>query len=177
MTARDAVLIATFAAFTAALGLLPPIPVPLIPVPITAQTLGVMLTGCLIGPKRAAAAMALLILLIAVGFPFLSGGRGGLAVFAGPSVGYLIGWPVGAAVLGLLVRRTDASLARLFVANCAGGIAVIYSFGIPGLALVMEIPLLTAAQGSLAFLPGDIIKAALASVIALAVRRAYPVRP
>lgn len=174
MSARDTVLIATFAALTAALGLLPPIPVPLIPVPVTAQTLGVMLAGCLIGPRRAGLAMALLLLLIAFGLPLLSGGRGGLAVFVGPSVGYLIAWPFGAAMIGLLATQGRVSSARLFASNCVGGIAVIYAFGIPGLSLVMNVPLMTAAQGALAFLPGDIVKAGVAAAIAVAVRRAYP---
>ena len=74
MTARDTVLIALFAALTSALGLLPPIPVPLIPVPVTAQTFGVMLAGCLIGSRRAGLAMLLLLALLAMGLPLLSGG-------------------------------------------------------------------------------------------------------
>lgn len=174
MTAKDTVLIASFAALTAALGLLPPIPLAFIPVPITAQTLGVMLAGCLIGPRRAASAMALLLLLIAMGLPLLSGGRGGLAVFVGPSVGYLIAWPLGAYVIGLCAARFGASALGLFAASCVGGIFAIYAVGIPGLSLVMEIPIYTAAQGALVFLPGDILKAALAAAIAVAVRRAYP---
>lgn len=174
MTARDTVLIATFAALTAALGLLPPIPVPLIPVPVTAQTLGVMLAGCLIGPRRAGLAMALVLLLIALGLPLLSGGRGGLAVFVGPSVGYLVGWPLGAAVIGALVSSGQLSALRLFLANCIGGIFVVYALGVPGLSLVMDIPMVTAAQVSIAFLPGDLVKAGLAAAIAVSVRRALP---
>lgn len=174
MTAKDTVLIASFAALTAALGLLPPIPVPLIPVPVTAQTMGVMLAGCLLGPRRAGLAMALVLMLIAVGLPLLSGGRGGLAVFAGPSAGYLIAWPLGAGVIGFLTARKQTSAVRVFTANCVGGILVIYALGIPGLSLVMDLPLRVAAQGSLAFLPGDIAKAAIAAAVAVAVRRAYP---
>ncbi|NKB43937.1 MAG: hypothetical protein GKS03_06615 [Alphaproteobacteria bacterium] len=174
MTARDTVLVALFAALTAALGLLPPIPVPLVPVPVTAQTLGVMLAGCLIGPRRAGLAMLLLLMLIAVGLPLLSGGRGGLAVFVGPSAGYLAGWAVGAFVIGLVVARFNSTSVSLFIANCVGGIAVVYVFGIPVMAAVLDLPLLTAALGSAAFLPGDLIKAGLAAAIAVAVRRAYP---
>lgn len=174
MTARDSVLVATFAALTAALGLLPPLPVPLIPVPVTAQSLGVMLAGCLLGPRRAALAMILLLVLIALGLPLLSGGRGGLGVFAGPSVGFLIGWPAGAAVVGLIAGSGKATVLRFLVACCAGGIGVVYAFGIPGVALVSGLPIGTAALGSAAFLPGDLIKVGIASVTAAAVRRAYP---
>ncbi|MBT5239464.1 MAG: biotin transporter BioY [Rhodospirillaceae bacterium] len=174
MTARDTVLIALFAALTAALGLLPPIPVPLVPVPVTAQTLGVMLAGCLIGPRRSGLAMLLLLVLIALGLPLLSGGRGGLAVFVGPSAGYLLGWVVGAFTIGVTAARWGSSTAALFVANCIGGIIVVYAFGIPVMAVVLDLPLTTAALGSVAFLPGDLIKAGIAAVVAIAVRRAYP---
>ncbi len=174
MNARDSVLISTFAALTAALGLLPPLPVPLIPVPITAQSLGVMLAGCLLGPRRAAGAMLLLLALVALGLPLLSGGRGGLGVFVGPSVGFLVGWPVGAAVIGLMARNAQTSVLRLALACGVGGIGVVYALGIPGVAIVSGLPLLTTAAGSAAFLPGDILKAGIASVTAAAVRRAYP---
>lgn len=174
MSARDSVLIATFAALTAALGLLPPLPVPLIPVPVTAQTLGVMLTGCLLGPRRAALAMILLLGLIALGLPLLAGGRGGLGVFVGPSAGFLIGWPLGAITIGVIAAKATASTGRLFIANGLGGIGVVYTFGIPGLALVSDLSFATAALASAAFLPGDLVKAGLASVIAAAVRRSYP---
>ena len=175
MTARDTVLIATFAALTAALGLLPPLPVPLIPVPVTAQTLGLMLAGCLLGPRRAALAMLLLLSLIALGLPLLAGGRGGLGVFIGPSAGFLIAWPLGALMIGLIARKAQQTTLMLFIANVCGGIVVVYAFGIPGIAVVSDLPITTAAFASAAFLPGDIVKAGVASVIAVSVRRAYPV--
>ena len=174
MTVRDSVLISTFAALTAALGLLPPLPVPIIPVPITAQSLGVMLAGCLLGPRRAALAMILLIMLIALGLPLLSGGRGGLGVFVGPSAGFIIGWPAGALVIGYIAAKASTSVVRLALACAIGGIGVIYGFGIPVMALVTELPFAMAALGAVSFLPGDIIKAVIAPVVAVAVRRAYP---
>lgn len=175
MTARDSVLICSFAALTAALGLLPPVPVPLIPVPVTAQTLGLMLAGCLLGPRRAALSMLLLLGLIALGLPLLAGGRGGLGVFVGPSVGFLIGWPFAAFVIGLLAFSTNGRFTVLLAGNVIGGIGVLYGFGIPGIAIVSDLPLATAGLASAAFLPGDLIKAGLAAGIAVSVRRAYPV--
>jgi biotin transport system substrate-specific component len=174
MTARDTVLIALFAALTSALGLLPPIPVPLIPVPVTAQTFGVMLAGCLIGSRRAGLAMLLLLALLAMGLPLLSGGRGGLAVFVGPSAGFLIGWPVGAWLIGFISTRYSPSTAALFAANCIGGIGAVYALGIPVMAIALDVPFITAALGSAMFLPGDIVKAAAAAAVAARVRRAYP---
>jgi len=173
MTARDTVLIATFAALTAVLGLLPPLPVPLVPVPITAQTMGVMLAGLMIGPRRGGLAMLLLLGVVALGIPLLAGGRGGLAVFAGPSAGYLIGWPIGACVTGMLARGAT-SPAPLFAACLAGGIGGVYACGIPGVALISGISVPTAALASAAFLPGDLIKAGVATAVAVTLRRAYP---
>lgn len=174
MTAKDTVLIAVFAALTAALGLLPPLPVPLIPVPVTAQTFGLMLAGCLIGARRAALSMLLLLVLVAIGLPLLSGGRGGLGVFVGPSAGFLFGWPLAALAIGFLTSHFRKSWVGLFAANLLGGIVVLYCCGIPVIAVVSEVPISTAALGALAFIPGDIVKAALAAFTASAVRRAYP---
>ena len=82
MKTKDLAYIALFAAITAVLGLLPAIPVPAVPVPITAQTLGVMLAGAVLGARRGFLALLLFLVLVAVGLPVLAGGRGGLAVFA-----------------------------------------------------------------------------------------------
>ena len=131
--------------------------------------------GVLLGPRRAALAMLLLLVLIAMGLPLLAGGRGGLGVFVGPSAGFLIGWPVGAWVVGWIAAKTSGTLPLLFAANTIGGIAAVYAFGIPGIAVVSDLPITTAALASAAFLPGDLIKAGLASAIAVSVRRAYPV--
>lgn len=89
MNTRDLVLVALFTAIIVVLGLVPPITLGFIPVPITAQSMGVMLAGCIIGAKRGALAFLLLVLLVAIGLPVLSGGRGGLAVLAGPSGGFI----------------------------------------------------------------------------------------
>lgn len=174
MRNADLALIALFAALVAALGLLPPIPVPLIPVPVTAQTLGVMLAGSILGARRGGLAMVAFLVLVAAGLPLLSGGRGGPAVFVGPSGGFLLAWPLGAAVVGLLSARTRPGVAVAALCNVVGGIAVLYAVGIPFLAVVTGVRIGTAALGSLAFLPGDLLKAGLAAVVAVAVRRADP---
>ena len=81
-TSRDLALIATFTGVVAALGLVPALAPFGIPVPITAQSLGVMLAGAVIGARRGFLSLALFLVLVAVGLPLLSGGRGGLGVFA-----------------------------------------------------------------------------------------------
>jgi biotin transport system substrate-specific component len=174
---RDLAYIALFAAITAVLGLVPPIPVPAVPVPITAQTLGVMLAGAVLGARRGGLALLVFLVVVAVGVPVLSGGRGGLSVFAGPSAGFLYSWPIAAFVTGLLTqvfwRRFN--LAWALVATLVGGIVVVYAIGIPFISIFSDTPLSTAFTGSMAFVPGDLVKAVVASVIAVAVKRAYPV--
>ncbi len=100
--ATDLARVAVFAALIAVLGL--PGSINIGPVPITPQTLGVMLAGAILGPWLGALSVTVLLALVAVGLPLLAGGRGGFAVFVGPTVGYMLGWILGAIVIGLVVR-------------------------------------------------------------------------
>ncbi|RKE85850.1 biotin transporter BioY [Rhizobium sp. AG855] len=184
MTTRDLVLSALFTAIIVVLGFLPPVPIPLLPVPITAQSMGVMLAGCIIGAKRGALAYVLLVVLVAVGLPVLSGGRGGLAVLIGPTGGYIFGWILGAFVTGLLAEklvREDQSATKqmtgFFLASIVGGIGVVYLCGMPWLSLVAGTPFDKVLFGSLAFIPGDLVKAAIATLAARAVLVGYPLLP
>lgn len=179
MQTRDLTLVALFAAIIVALGLIPPIPLGFIPVPITLQSLGVMLAGLVLGPTRGAFAVLLVIALVALGLPVLSGGRGGLAVFAGPTVGYLIGWLPGAFLAGWFGRQLmgDAvevgrNVAMGTVAAIAGGIFAVYGCGILWLATGVGLGFGKALAGSMAFIPGDILKAIAAGLITAQVRRA-----
>ena len=128
MTTRDIVLVALFAAIIIVLGLLPPLTLGFIPVPITAQSLGVMLAGCILGAKRGAAAVLLVVLLVAIGLPVLSGGRGGLAVFAGPTAGYLIGWVFGAFVTGLIAYDADSRVCLYVMVGWAVALGIGWLF-------------------------------------------------
>lgn len=176
MRIQDLVYIALFAALTAALGLMPRIDLGVVPVPITAQTLGPMLAGSILGARRGAASQLLFLLLVAAGLPILSGGRGGLGVFAGPSAGFLIAWPLAAFLIGLGTERFWNRITFLisFGLNILGGIVAIYLIGIPFLSLIAGLTFREAALGSLIFVPGDLIKAAIAASIALFVKRGYP---
>lgn len=143
-------------------------------VPITGQTLGVMLAGLILGPRIAPLSIALVLALAALGLPVLAGGRGGLGVFVGPTVGYMIGWIVGVVVIGLLMRTGRFTWWRTALAALVGGVAVVYAFGIPVQALVTGVSIDLTALSSLAFLPGDLIKVTAATLVAVALRRAYP---
>lgn len=180
MRTKDTVTVAMFAAFIVVLSLAPPIPVPALPVPITLQALGVMLAGCMLGPARAAAAVALYLLLAAIGLPVLPGGRGGLGVFAGPTGGFLVGMLIGAAVCGAIARRaarathrTLVAMAGYFVAALVGGLVIVYAVGIPWLAAVTGMTLGKAALAMAVFLPGDVAKAIVAAVVSQRVHRVW----
>ena len=124
----------------AVLGVFPPITLPVVVVPITAQSLGIMLAGGVLGAKRGALAMVLFLVLVAVGLPLLSGGRGGFAVFLGPSGGFLLGWIVAAFAIGVLVEKFWEKLNYInaFIACVAGGIILLYIIGIPWVAVVQR---------------------------------------
>lgn len=174
LDATDLARIAVFAAIVAALGLPGGFAV-FGSVPITAQTLGVMFAGAVLGPWRGALSMVVLLALVALGLPLLSGGRGGLGALVGPSAGYLIGWIAGAAVIGAIVHGgARLTRPRTIVGILIGGIPVIYAIGIPVQAVVTRLPLEATAWQSLVFLPGDLIKVALAAAITLTLARAYP---
>jgi len=164
------------AGLIAALGLPGAISVLGSPVPITLQTLGVMLVGSLLGARRGALAVLTLLALVAAGLPLLAGGRGGLGVFAGPSAGYLVGWVLGAWVIGRLVERGRPGYrwGRGLTANLVGGIAVVYALGIPVQAWRTGVPLPETTVLALAFVPGDLVKAVLATAVAVSVHRALP---
>ncbi len=176
MNTKDIVYIALFAAFTAALGLFPPITLPVVGVPITAQSMGVMLAGAIAGSKRGGLALLLFVVLVAIGMPLLAGGRGGFGIFLGPSGGFILSWPIAAFLIGWLIERHngEAALPISMVYIAIGGIGVVYLIGIPWLAFAAELTMTQAITGSAGFIPGDCVKVVLAALIARAVRRALP---
>ncbi|MDR6971549.1 biotin transporter BioY [Leifsonia shinshuensis] len=175
LDATDLARVAVFAAIVAVLGLPGGLSV-FGSVPITAQTLGVMLAGAILGPWLGALSMAVLLALVAVGLPLLSGGSGGIGVFVGPSAGYLFGWIAGALVIGLIVHAGGRRPVwwRTLLGMIVGGILVVYAFGVPVQSLVTRLPLDTTAALSLVFVPGDLVKAVIATAIVMTLVRAYP---
>lgn len=145
-------------------------------VPITAQTLGVMLAGALLGPWLGALSMAVLLALVAAGLPLLAGGRGGIGVFVGPSAGYLFGWIAGTLVIGLIVHAGARKPVawRTLTGVLVGGILVVYAIGIPVQSFVTRLPLAETALTSLVFVPGDLLKAVITTAVITTLVRAYP---
>ena len=172
MKDKTLVEIALYAALMAALGLIPPIPF-LSGIPITAQTLGVMLAGIMLGPVRAFLSLALFVLMVAVGLPLLAGGRGGLGVFSSPTVGFVIGFPFSAFAVGLiaLALKKLPLMPAVIIASALGGIVIQYLFGIIGFSLITGKDLLTSAKIMWVYIPGDMVKVVLTGLIVQAVSR------
>ncbi|WP_240614976.1 biotin transporter BioY [Arthrobacter ruber] len=175
----DLSLVAVFAALIAALAILPGIPVGPLGVPITLQTLGVMLAGIVLGPARGTAAVLLYLAAGLIGLPVFSGFTGGFGVLAGPSAGYLVAFPLAALVAGLLavavLRRTRRfRTALLFLACLTASLLTVHPIGIAGLVVNAGLPLRDAILVDAAYLPGDVLKNLLAAVLAVSVHRAFP---
>ena len=175
-TSRDLALVAVFVGIMAALGLVPALYPFGIAVPITAQSLGVMLAGAVLGARRGALSMLVFLALVAVGLPLLAGGVGGFGVFFTPRVGFLVGFPVAAYVVGALTERSAPpyTLHRGIVANFVGGVVALYAFGVVGIMAVAHVGIDTAATPLAVYLPGDVIKVVIAALVARGVHAGYP---
>lgn len=176
-TARDLAQIAIFAALIAALGTPGTIVVGSALVPITFQTLGVMLAGAILGPRKGFLAVLTFEVLAFAGLPLLAGGRGGQVWFtSSPAAGFLWGWLAGAALIGALtaVILPKYPLWLGILATAAGGMLLIYAIGIPVLAHNGHLSLRAATVANGWFLAGDSVKVVITAVVAKQVHRAYP---
>ncbi len=178
-TATDVALVATFAAFIAICALVPSIPVAGLTVPITLQTLGVMLAGVVLGPRRGALAVGLYLAVGLAGMPVFAQGTGGLAVVAKPSFGYLVAFPLAAALAGYLAgfaRRVRPGLRPLvlFGAATTASLVFIHPIGIAVMAWRANLEPEVAIRFGALFLPGDVLKNLAVAAVAAAVFRAFP---
>ncbi len=161
---------AMMAALTGVLALVQ-IPLPFSPVPITGQTLGVMLAGTVAGPWGGALSMLGYLGLGCLGFPVFAGGQAGAGTLLGPTGGYLLGFVIGAWTTGLL-SSLGRTRKHLFLANLVGGIVVLNLSGAIYLSWYARIPLVKAfLLGTVPFLPGDMIKASAATYVGGRLRR------
>ena len=149
------------------------IAIPIFPVPFTLQVLVVILSGFLLGPRYGALAQVIYVLIGAVGAPVFAEFSGGLGRVLGPTGGYLLSYPLAAAIAGLAARTVEGAsrgraLSYGFFCGCLA-LAVIYATGATWLAVVTDLPLtVVVAQGVLIFVPFDLIKVALAVLVAVA---------
>lgn len=159
--AMDIVLVAAGAALTA---IAAQIQLPLWPVPVTAQTLAVLLVGSSLGALRAASSMVLYVVLGMVGLPVFSEAGSGVGVILGPTGGYLVGFVFAAAFTGWIAQRSwDRRILRSLLAF-AGGTIVTFLVGLPWLAVTLGLDLQqTLEAGLYPFIIGGVIKSVLAA--------------
>lgn len=155
---RDVVLVVGAAALT---GVAAQIAIPLWPVPVTLQTLTVLLAGAALGPLRGGLSMGLYLVAGAAGVPWFAEQNSGLGFV---TLGYVVGFVVAATLVGWLARRgADRTFRRTIGAMVAGNL-VIYAIGVPYLALALGIGLVDAiGLGMTPFLIGDALKILLAA--------------
>ena len=140
------------------------IPLPWTPVPLTGQTFAVLLSGAVLGTRRAAIAQLLYLAEGALGLPVFAGGGAGLATMGGPTGGYLVAFPLAAALTGALAERGwDRRFLSMLGAMLAGSV-VVFALGLASLSRFLPVDRLLAA-GLLPFVPGDLVKAALAALV------------
>lgn len=169
---------ALFAALVVVFGFIS-IPLGFTPVPITLQTLAVMLAGGLLGPKYGFFSLFILVALTAMGFPLLNG-HGGLGVLLGATGGYVWMWPISALFIGLITQRvkSDRTVAyiSIFLALEIFGSLLVYISGVPWLMHVTGLNFHKAmVAGCYPYLLGDAIKAVAATLIIIPVRRIFPI--
>jgi biotin transport system substrate-specific component len=166
---RMMVFASLFAALTAA-GSYIQIPIPFSPVPVTLQVFFVLLAGSMLKSKWGGLSMLVYTLLGIAGLPVFAGGSSGIGVLFGPTGGYIIGFILAAYTIGKLSEKTEkAEKSGIFinVLNMSAGILVLYACGFIQLMFIAETgPGAALALGVVPFLPGEIVKTAVAAHIA-----------
>jgi biotin transport system substrate-specific component len=130
------------------------IPLWFTPIPLVVQNTLALSMGLLLGKKRGAAAVFAFLMQGALGLPVFAGGAAGFAVLMGPRAGYLVGYLVGAYLVGYLMEKTKSSL----LAMIAGGLAI-YACGASWLALFVGVDK-AFMLGVAPFVLGDALKTA-----------------
>lgn len=169
LSVRDITQTGIFTALTAAGAF---ISIPIGPVPITLQSFIVLLSGIILGSKKAMFSQITYLLLGLIGFPVFAGFTGGLQSVFKPSFGFIIGYVAAAYVAGKLTENKAPTNKNLFTAVLTGSV-IIYALGLPYMYYVLNIMLhnnfsiLKILQlGMFAFIPGDTLKAATAMFLA-----------
>ncbi|MBQ3437738.1 MAG: biotin transporter BioY [Fusobacterium sp.] len=177
MKIKNMLYISMFAAIVAVLGLMPPIPLPFIPVPITLQTMGIMLAGSFLGKRLGFFSILLVVVVVLLGAPILSGGRGGISILAGPTGGFFIVWPLSALFIGYLTEKfwQNISISKYILINILGGIILVYFVGIIHLSYITKMSIPAATVLCLAFIPGDMIKVVVVSMICQKLKELSPI--
>lgn len=143
------------------------IPLPFSPVPITLQTLFVLLAGALLGGNLAALSQFSYILLGLAGLPIFTNAGSGLSYLFGPTAGYLFGFILAVVFIGRFIKYAQNNLFSIFIILCLGDLIILCS-GILWLKILLRYPLTRLLWiGFIPFIPGDLLKALTASILYL----------
>ncbi|WJZ02914.1 biotin transporter BioY [Corynebacterium freiburgense] len=172
---RDLAYIAVFAALIIVLGFVS-IPTP-INVPIVLQNGAVIIAAIILGPRRGLLAVLLFLLIAALGLPVLSGGRSLLVALQGPTIGYIVAYPIAALIAGTIAYRagrTKASMFTSFIIASVVGLATQYILGAIGMSFRTEMDLSAALAAQLGFILPDLPEIIAGIFIAISVHSAFP---
>ena len=158
------VLLVGVGALVIALGAQVAFPLPFTPVPVTLQTLAVLLVGVVLGSRRGALAAAVYVVGGACGLPLFAAGGLGLVRLLGPTGGYLLGFIAAAFVVGWLAEHGCGRNIWTAMLAMLAGTVVLYAIGLPWLAFYVGSAHVV-ALGLLPFIPGAIVKLALAVLL------------
>ena len=171
----DVALIAGFAALIAVCAILPDIKTG-VGVPYSLQTFGVLLAGAVLGPVRGFLAVVLY-LVAGLVLPIYSGGASGASHYSGVTAGYLVAFPLAAALCGYLVYRNRdraTQFTLVFTAGLLSSFLFVHTLGPLNLAWRADLSLKEAFVYDTAYFPGDILKNVVMAFVATAVHRAFP---
>lgn len=176
ISVTDVTQAAVFAALIAVLGLPGTITIGSSGVPITLQTMGVMLAGAILGPRKGTLAVVIFMVLAIVGLPILAGGRNGLTALSSPTAGFFIGFLPSVFLIGLATATMMPRYRFIwgFLINVIGGMGVIYLCGTLGLMIRGDMTFGAALATNGPFVIGDVVKAAVTALVAVQVHRGYP---
>jgi len=175
MNTKNMVKIGLFAILTAVGAY---ISIPLFYVPFTLQIVFTLLSGILLGSKNGAYSQIVYLLLGLIGLPIFSGGTGGIQTVLKPSFGYIIGFIFGAYIVGKIVEGYKSfNILNVFLATVVG-VFIIYLFGVTYLYLILNLYMNKGVtlfwvlkNGLFIFLPIDILKCFIASIVGLKIKR------
>ncbi|UQS87192.1 biotin transporter BioY [Nicoliella spurrieriana] len=183
MKSKDLTQIALMVALIIVLGFIPGIPIGIIPVPIILQNFGIILAGLLLGGKKGTIAVAIFILLAAIGLPILSGFRGGLAVVLGPTGGYIFAWLLTPALIAggidLMAKllRQPLNFGWVLLITLIVSILWVYLVAVIWLSYQTHMPFMAALSANGVFIPGDVIKTVIAVIIAVRLNHSLKLNP
>lgn len=170
LSTKEITLVSLFTALTAVGAFLS---IPIGEVPITLQTLFVILSGLILGPKLAALSQIVYLVLGLIGLPIFTGFTGGIQSVMKPSFGFIIGFIFAAYIVGKIADfGEEISSIKIWIASLAGTI-VVYLFGLPYMYYILNMVMAKGLSfnaimnmGCILFLPGDILKLIVASLVA-----------